>query len=203
MARDQGEGADRGRGVSAYILARVLDGEAPDGPPHPEAGYPMALTGAEQRRQLELVELLVADRHRFLEERFVRDPGTTQRQALKFLVLASSADRQQASGTGQDSRREGTPGDRPEPAAVASSVTAMDRDAAADGAAIEARPKTGTAGVLDASPQPDAPPFQAGLFDDFRGGQPSGDGAPGRDDGAPRRDLLDDVVDELNRDRDP
>ncbi len=35
--------------ASTYILARVLDGEAPDGPPNPEAGNPMALTGAEQR----------------------------------------------------------------------------------------------------------------------------------------------------------
>ncbi len=46
--------------VSSYILSRVLDGASPDGPPHPEAGYPMALTGAEQRRQLEILERCVA-----------------------------------------------------------------------------------------------------------------------------------------------
>lgn len=199
-AKARAEGVD----VSAYILARVLDGEAPDGPPHPEAGYPMALTGAEQRRQLEHVERLVADRHRFLEERFVRDTGTTQRQALKFLVLASSADRLQATETGQDSRSKNMPDDRPGPATVASSAPAMDRDnGAADGAATEPRPKTGPAGMPDVWPQPDPPPFQAGLFDDVRGGEPSGDGAPWRDDGSPGRDLLDDVVDELNRDGDP
>jgi len=54
--RARAEGMD----VSSYILSRVLDGEAPDGPPHPEAGYPMALTGAEQRRQLEILERCVA-----------------------------------------------------------------------------------------------------------------------------------------------
>ncbi|MDE0523975.1 MAG: hypothetical protein OXH79_18670 [Boseongicola sp.] len=199
-ARARAEGVD----VSAYILARVLDGEAPDGPPHPEAGYPMALTGAEQRRQFDHVERLAASRHRFLEERFVRDTETTLRQALKFLVLASSADRQQATGTGQDSRSENMPDDRPEPTTVASSVPAMDRNnGAADGAAAEPRPKTGPARLPDAPPHPDPPPLQAGLFDDFHGGQPSGDGAPGRDDGSLGRDLLDDVVDELNRDGDP
>ena len=192
-ARARAEGMD----VSAYILSRVLDGEAPDGPPHPEAGYPMALTGAEQRRQLEHMERLVTERHRFLEERFVGDTGTTQRQALKFLVLASSAERQQATGTGQDSRSENMPDDRPEPTTVASSVPALDRD---DGAAECADsgfpPMTGTAEMPDASPPPDPSPFQAGLFDDVVAGPPSGDDAP-------ERDLLDDVVDELNRDGDP
>ena len=164
----------------------------------------MALTGAEQRRQLEHVERLVADRHRFLEERFVRDSETTLRQAVRFLVLASSADRPQETGTGPEGRSEGAPGDRPEPATAPSPASAMDRDnGAVDGAAAEPRPKTGPAGLPDAPPRPDPPPLQAGLFDDFHGGQPSGDGAPGRDDGSLGRDLLDDVVDELNRDGDP
>ncbi|MXW86666.1 MAG: hypothetical protein F4Z55_12570 [Boseongicola sp. SB0667_bin_21] len=192
-ARARAEGVD----VSAYILARVLDGEAPDGPPHPEAGYPMALTGAEQRRQLEHVERFVVGRHRFLEERFVWDTETTLRQAVRFLVLASCADRPQEPETGAEGRSEATPVDRPEPAAVPSSAPAMDRDDGTAGAAeSESLPETGRAGMPDASPPPDPAPFQAGLFDDVDAGPPSGDHAP-------ERDLLDDVVDELNREGDP
>jgi len=188
-AKARAEGVD----VSAYILARVLDGEAPDGPPHPEAGYPMALTGVEQRRQLEHVERLVADRHRFLEERFVWDTETTLRQAVRFLVLASCADRPHETGTGAERRSEGTPGDLPEPATAPSPAPAMDRD---DGTESESLPETGRAGKPDASPPRDSAPFQAGLFDDVDAGPPSGEVAP-------ERNLLDDVVDELNRDGDP
>ncbi|MYH58113.1 MAG: hypothetical protein F4145_08980 [Boseongicola sp. SB0675_bin_26] len=192
-ARARAEGVD----VSAYILSRVLDGEAPDGPPHPEAGYPMALTGAEQRRQLEHVERLVADRHRLLEERFVWDTETTLRKAVRFLVLASCADRPQETGPGAEVRGEGTPGDRPEPATASSPAPAMDRDHGAAAGADSGFPSvTGTAGMPGASPPPDPPPFQAGLFDDVDAGPPSGDDAP-------ERDLLDDVVEELNRDGDP
>ena len=192
-ARARAEGVD----VSAYILARVLDGEAPDGPPHPEAGYPMALTGAEQRRQLEHVERLVADRHRFLEERFVWDTETTLRQAVRFLVLASCADRPHETGTGPEGRSEATPGDLPEPTTAPSPASAMDRDDGTAGAAeSESLPETGRAGMPDASPPRDPAPFQAGLFDDVDAGPPSGDHAP-------ERDLLDDVVDELNREGDP
>ena len=192
-ARARAEGVD----VSAYILSRVLDGEAPDGPPHPEAGYPMALTGAEQRRQLEHVERLVADRHRFLEEGFVWDTETTLRQAVRFLVLASCADRPQETGTVPEGGSEGTPGGRPEPATAPSHAPAVNRDDGAAGAADSGSPpETGTAGTPDALPPPDPAPFQTGLFDDVDAGPPSGDHAP-------ERDLLDDVVDELNRDGDP
>lgn len=74
--------------ISAFILSRVLDGESPDGPPHPEAGYPMALTGAEQRRQLELLERLVDDSRRFLDEPVIPGTGATMREAIAFLVLS-------------------------------------------------------------------------------------------------------------------
>ena len=76
--------------ISAFILLRVLDGESPDGPPHPEAGYPMALTGAEQRRQLELMERLVEDSRRFLDEPVVTGTGATMREAMAFLVQSST-----------------------------------------------------------------------------------------------------------------
>ena len=76
--------------ISAFILSRVLDGESPDGPPHPDAGYPMALTGAEQRRQLELLERLVEDSRRFLDEPVVPGTGATMREAMAFLVHSSS-----------------------------------------------------------------------------------------------------------------
>ncbi len=79
-----------GMDVSAFILSRVLDGESPDGPPHPEAGYPMALTGAEQRRQLELMERLVEDSRRFLDEPVVPGTGATMREAMAFLVHSST-----------------------------------------------------------------------------------------------------------------
>ena len=78
-----------GMDISAFILSRVLDGESPDGPPHPEAGYPMALAGAEQRRQLELLERLVEDGRRFLDEPVVPGSGATMREAMAFLVLSS------------------------------------------------------------------------------------------------------------------
>ena len=77
-----------GMDISAFILSRVLDGESPDGPPHPEAGYPMALTGAEQRRQLELLERLVEGSRRFLDEPVVPGSGATMREAMAFLVLS-------------------------------------------------------------------------------------------------------------------
>ncbi|MDE0520613.1 MAG: hypothetical protein OXH79_01490 [Boseongicola sp.] len=183
-AKARAEGMD----VSAFILSRVLDGEAPDGPPHPEAGYPMALTGAEQRRQLEHVERLAAGRDRFLEKRFVRDTGTTLRQAVRFLVLASCADGPQETGTGEEGRSGDAPDNRPKPAA-------MDRGEG-DGAASGSLPDTGTAAMPDPAPLTDPFPSQADLFGSFDTGPPSGDGAP-------PRDLLDDVADELNRDGDP
>ncbi len=79
-----------GMDISAFILSRVLDGESPDGPPHPESGYPVALTGAEQRRQLELLERLVENSRRFLDEPVVPGTGATMREAMAFLVQSSS-----------------------------------------------------------------------------------------------------------------
>lgn len=81
---------DAGMDISAFILSRVLDGESPDGPPHPEAGYPMALTGAEQRRQLELLGRLVEDSRRFLDEPVVPGTRATMRGAMAFLVHSST-----------------------------------------------------------------------------------------------------------------
>ena len=186
-ARARAEGMD----VSAYILSRVLDGEAPDGPPHPEAGYPMALTGAEQRRQFEHVERLVADRHRFLGERFVRDTETTLRQAVSFLVLASVSQGPLETVTGSAGRSEGASGDRPKATTSPSSTPAMDRaDGASDDADSGPLPAIATAAMPDAAPTADPLPSQADLFDSV-------------DAGPPARDLLDDVADELNRDGDP
>ncbi|MYH58515.1 MAG: hypothetical protein F4145_11090 [Boseongicola sp. SB0675_bin_26] len=183
-AKARAEGMD----VSAFILSRVLDGEAPDGPPHPEAGYPMALTGAEQRRLFDHVEQLVTNRHRFLGERFLWDTGTTLRQAVRFLVLASCADGPQETGTGEEGRSGDAPDNRPKPAA-------MDREEG-DGADSGSPPDTGTAATPGPAPLPDPFPSRADLFDGLDAGPPSGDGSP-------PRDLLDDVADELNRDGGP
>ena len=76
--------------ISAFILSRVLDGESPDGPPHPKAGYPMALTGEEQRRQLEVLERLVEDSRRFLDEPVIPGTAATMREAMAFLVHSST-----------------------------------------------------------------------------------------------------------------
>lgn len=94
-ARAREEGMD----ASSYILSRVLDGEAPDGPPDPETGYPMALTGAEQREQFETIERCFSGRRHFLDEAMFEGMETTLREALKFLVLASCAE-SRASGNG-------------------------------------------------------------------------------------------------------
>ncbi len=74
-----------GMDVSSYILSRVLDGTAPDGPPHPEAGCPMALTGAEQRRQLEILERSVAGCGPLTQAPFIKGTGTTIGRAMNFL----------------------------------------------------------------------------------------------------------------------
>lgn len=81
-----------GMDTSAWILSRVLDGEAPDGPPNSEAGYPLALTRAEQRRQLELLEHLVEDSRRFLDEPVMPGTGATLREAVAFLILSCGID---------------------------------------------------------------------------------------------------------------
>ena len=80
---------EAGMDASTYILSRVLDGEAPDGPPDPEAGYPMALTGAEQRAQFGMIERLCTARRQFLDEPLHEYADTTLREALMFLMLAS------------------------------------------------------------------------------------------------------------------
>ena len=170
-ARARAEGMD----ASAYILARVLDGEAPDGPPHPEAGYPMALTGAEQRRQLELLERCVAGFGPLMQAPFVEGAGTTIGRALNFLQLASDAC---ASAPGQL-----RPGVRPdaEPAPEKETVPG---------------PEIRTANTFQADKPADARPRQGDLFENLSAVPPSVDDVP-------PRDLLDDVVDELNRDGDP
>lgn len=86
--RARAEGVD----VSAYILSRVLDGEAPDGPPHPEAGYPMALTGAEQRRQLEILDRCVAVCGPLTQATFVEGTGATIGRAMNFLGFSLDPD---------------------------------------------------------------------------------------------------------------
>ena len=75
-----------GLDVSSYILSRVFDGEAPDGPPHPEAGYPMALTGAEQRRQLEILERCVVGCGPLIGAPLVPGHGMTIGRAMNFLT---------------------------------------------------------------------------------------------------------------------
>ena len=87
-ARAREEGMD----ASTYILSRVLDGEAPDGPPDPEVGYPMALTGAEQREQFETIDRCFSGGGHFLDEAMFEGMETTLRDALRFLVLASCAE---------------------------------------------------------------------------------------------------------------
>ena len=145
-----------GMDISAYILSRVLDGEAPDGPPHPEAGYPLALTGAEQQRQLELLEQLVSDSRRFLDAPFVPGTGTTLREAVAFLMLSFGADGF-ATGTGMENRTHGEPKTRRE-------------------SATGSGPKTRTAGKPDADIPPDMRPRQQDFLDDLVADLNRGDG---------------------------
>ena len=103
---------DAGMDISPLIRSRLLDGQPPDGPPHPDAGYPMALNGAEQRRQLELLERLEADNRLLLDAPFMPGTGATLRQALTFVMQSSSlpvagagpAAADPASGGGRSSR---------------------------------------------------------------------------------------------------
>ena len=87
-SKARAEGVD----VSAYILSRVLDGEAPDGPPHPEAGYPMALTGVEQRRQLDILDRCVAACGPLTQAPFVEGTGATIGRAMNFLGFSLDPD---------------------------------------------------------------------------------------------------------------
>ena len=142
--------------ISAYILSRVLDGEAPDGPPHPEAGYPLALTGAEQRRQMELLEQLVADSRRFLDAPFIPGTGTTLREAVAFLVLSFGAYGPVAE-TGTENRTDGERETHPEPPA-------------------ESTPTARMANEPDFDPPPDAQPRQRDFLDELVADLNLGDG---------------------------
>ncbi len=157
-----------GMDVSAYILSRVLDGAAPDGPPHPEAGYPMALTAAEQRRQLEILDRCVAACGPLTQAALVKGHGMTVGQALDFVTLSLDA-----GGTVPKGRSREGPRTRPDP-----------------------EPAARTANVPGAGKPTDGRARQADLFGSPGAGPSSGDGAP-------PRDLLDDLVDELNRDGGP
>lgn len=136
-ARAREEGMD----ASTYILSRVLDGEAPDGPPDPEAGYPMALTGAEQREQFEMIERYFSGRRHFLDEMLHENTGTTLRDALRFLMLASYAE-SRSSGNGT-------------------------ADPAADGTAprAEIREEPPSGPKPESGPSTDRPPRQADFLD--------------------------------------
>ena len=148
--RARAEGMD----VSSYVLSRVLDGEAPDGPPHPEAGYPMALTGAEQRRQLEILERCVAGCGPLIGAPLVPGHAMTIGRAMNFLTLTLDPDW-------------GGPVDRsagiPEPGPVAEPVPEPEKPTADAGQAADSRPR------------------QAGLFDGLDADAPPGEGSPPRD----------------------
>lgn len=130
-ARARAEGVD----VSAYILSRVLDGEAPDGPPHPEAGYPMALTGAEQRRQFEILDRSVAACGPLTQAPFVAGTGATIGRAMNFLGFSLDPDWRRSKDLplgGRHALRKAGSGPEPEPGTRAASVP--DDAKAADGA---------------------------------------------------------------------
>ena len=130
-ARARAEGVD----VSAYILSRVLDGEAPDGPPHPEAGYPMALTGAEQRRQLDVLDRSVASCGPLTQAPFVVGTGATIGRAMNFLGFSLDPDWRRSEDLplgGRHALRKAGSGPEPEPGTRAAAVP--DGAKAADGA---------------------------------------------------------------------
>ena len=140
--------------VSSYILSRVLDGEAPDGPPHPEAGYPMALTGAEQRRQLEILERCVAGCGPLIGAPLVPGHAMTIGRAMNFLTLTLDPD-----WGGPVDRSAG----RREQGPVTEPVPELETPAA------------GAGHVADSGPR------QADLFDGLDAGTPPGEGPPPRD----------------------
>ena len=130
-ARARAEGMD----VSAYILSRVLDGEAPDGPPHPEAGYPMALTGAEQRRQLEILDRCVAAFGPLTQASFAEGTGATIGRAMNFLGLSLDPDWRRSEDLplgGRHALRKA--GSGPEPGPGTRAAAGPDDAEAADGA---------------------------------------------------------------------
>lgn len=176
-AKARAEGVD----VSAYILARVLDGEAPDGPPHLEAGYPMALTGAEQRRQLEIVGRFVAGCGPLMQAPLIKGHGMTIGQAFSFVTLSLDA-----GGSLPEERSHEDHRARPDPEPAPGPLALPEPNPRPE-------PETRTANASDAGQPADARPRQADLFDNLGAAPPSGDGARARE-------FLDDVVDELNRD---
>ena len=101
---------EAGMDISPLVRSRVLDGEPPDGPPHPNAGYPMALNGAEQRRQLELLERLEADNRLLLDAPFMPGTGATLRQALTLVMQSTSLAAADPTAGGGRPVREGGPG---------------------------------------------------------------------------------------------
>ena len=89
-----------GMSNSRFLVERALESRAhapeagsPCGfPPHPEAGYPTALTGTEQRRQFEIVDRCVAVCGPLTQAPFIEGAGTTIGQALNFLTLSLDPD---------------------------------------------------------------------------------------------------------------
>ena len=170
-ARARAEGMD----ASAYILSRVLDGAAPDGPPDPETGYPMALTGAEQREQFEILQRCVAGCGPLMQAPFIKGRDMTIGQSFSFLTRSMRADGKR--GAGQD----------PEPVPVARAAEEPGSASSTTGTA----PEGGAREVLGPGPQPgpaaeaaatnapgpvaarDERSRQADLFDRIEAGPPS------------------------------
>ncbi len=122
QAKARGAGMDG----SAWIRFRVLDCESPDGPPHPEAGYPMVLSGEEQRRQFELVERLAEDNRQFLDEPVIPGTGATLREAMTFVMLSSFPEKAGADTPLPGPSRHSPQSDAPDP--VEEIATALNRE---------------------------------------------------------------------------
>ena len=170
-ARAREEGMD----ASTYILSRVLDGEAPDGPPDPEIGYPMALTGIEQREQFEVLQRWVSGCGPLMLAPFIPGRAGTMRQGFGFLMR--SLDKNWKPAARQDPEPASETGAEKEPGPVPSTTGRAPEDRLRENP--ESGPEPGPVSETATTDSPgtvaarDERPRQADLFDRIEAGPPA------------------------------
>ena len=176
-AKARAEGVD----VSAFILSRVLDGEAPDGPPDPEAGYPMALTGDEQREQFEILQRCVAGCGPLMRAPFIPGHAMTISQGFRFLTRSLETGEKDGARQDPGPVPETRMAERPHAASPAAGTAPRRRPGEDSGSGPEPGPVAKTANPDAPGPVAarDARPRQPDLFDRIEAGPPPPAARPG------------------------
>lgn len=176
-ARARAEGMD----ASTYILSRVLDGEAPDGPPHPETGYPMALTGAEQREQFETLQRWVVGCGPLMLAPFIPGRAMAMRQGFGFLMRSLDKNWKPTAGQNPEPVQETGAEEEPGPAPSTTGAAPEDRPREDPETGPEPGPvaEASTTSLPDPVAARDERPRQADLFDGIEAVPPSPAARPG------------------------